>query len=383
MPTPLAERVLSLDWPKDLALRILLIGGDKLYHSPSASLPFEVVNNYGPTENTVVTTSGLVSSNGRVDGAPAIGRPISNTKVYLLDQQLQPVPIGVPGELYIGGVGLARGYINRRELTAEKFIPNPFSDEPGARLYETGDLARYLADGTIEFLGRSDHQVKLRGFRIELGEIEAILGQHPDIREAVVLAREEIPDNKRLVAYLVVSQETTRSIDKLRSFLHGKLPEYMIPSVFVFLDKLPLTPNGKVYRQALPAPDQARPELEEAFVAPRNPIEEVLAGIWGEVLGLEQVGIYNNFFELGGHSLIATQVISRVRNTFQVELPLRRLFESPTVADLAVAIVERQAEQANRKTLAQMVAELEQLSEAEAEVILDAKRSLPEGGETK
>ena len=266
-----------------------------------------------------------------------IGRPIANTQVYLLDPFLQPVPIGIPGELYIGGANLARGYLDRPELTAERFLPHPFSQQPGARLYRTGDLACYLPDGSLEFLGRIDQQVKLRGFRIELGEIEAVLSQHPAIQESVVLLREDVPGDQRLVAYVVPHTETTLPLatSELRHFLKEKLPDYMLPSAFVVLDCLPMTPNGKHDRRALRAPETDRPDLPVAFAVPRTVLEAQVAAIWGEVLRLQRVGVYDNFFELGGHSLLATQVISRIRNTFHVEMPLRRLFEAPTVAGLA------------------------------------------------
>jgi len=334
VPTPIAEKLLSMQWPPDGALQIMLTGGDKLHHYSLASIPFKVVNNYGPTENTVVTTSGLIVFDGTDNTLPHIGHPIDNTQVYLLDPYLQPVPIGVPGELHIASVGLARGYLNRPDLTEAKFIPNPFSNEPGFRLYKTGDLARYLPDGNIEFLGRIDNQVKIRGFRIELGEVEAALSQHPAIRETVVITRENSAGDKQLVAYLVPHQEAAPTVSDLRCFLKAQLTEYMVPSNFVTLDTLPLTPNGKVDRHALPQPD-FRAELELTFVAPRTPIEEMLANIWAWVLGIKQVGIEDNFFELGGHSLLATQVISRVRDTLAVELPLRSLFEAPTVASFA------------------------------------------------
>jgi acyl carrier protein len=214
-------------------------------------------------------------------------------------------------------------------------VPHPFSDEPGARLYQTGDLARYRPDGMIEFLGRLDHQVKIRGYRVELGEIEAVLGQHPAVRESVVLAREEVPGDKRLVAYVVAHQPPGPSSRDLRRLLQATLPDYMVPAAFVALESLPLTPNGKVDRGGLPAPDQARPTPEDAFVAPRTPVEAALAAIWAEILRLPQVGVHDNFFALGGHSLLATQVIARLQAAFQVDLPLRRLFEAPTVAELA------------------------------------------------
>ena len=264
-----------------------------------------------------------------------IGRPLPNTRIYVLDRQLHPVPVGVPGELYIGGDGLARGYLGRPGLTAERFVPDPFSAEPGARLYWTGDRARYLSDGNLEFLGRVDHQVKIRGFRLELGEVEAALADHPAVRECVVLAREDAPGHRRLVAYVVPVQPSVPSGRELRSFLQGRLPDHMVPSAFVLLDALPLTLNGKLDRRMLPAPDQTRPDLDEAFIGPRTPVEETIAGIWGEVLKVERVGVHDNFFELGGHSLLATQVIARVRAAFEVELALRALFEAPTVAGLA------------------------------------------------
>jgi acyl carrier protein len=241
----------------------------------------------------------------------------------------------VPGELYIGGEGLARGYLNRPELTAERFIRNPFSEKSGGRLYKTGDLARYHPDGNIEFLGRLDHQVKIRGFRIELGEVEVVLSQHPAVRGSIAVVREDAPGHKRLVAYIVPNEEKTPTVNDLRIFLKQRLPEYMIPAAFVILDALPLTPNGKVDRRVLPEPVQARPELESMFVAPQTEDEKTVAEIWAEVLGLERVGVYDNFFELGGHSLLAMQVIYRLEGSFQMEFPLRNLFEIPTVAGLA------------------------------------------------
>jgi amino acid adenylation domain-containing protein len=288
-------------------------------------------NAYGPTESTVCATIAECTDSKE---PPPIGRPIANTQAYILDAQLQLVPIGVPGELYLGGAGLARGYLNRPELTAYRFIPNPFSNELSSRLYKTGDLARYLSDGNIEFLGRIDQQVKIRGFRIELGEIEAVLSQHPDVRESAVIGREDVPGHKYLVAYIVPNHESVMASSDLRGFLKQKLPDYMIPGVFVVLDALALTPNGKVDRRALPAPE-FQPELQQSLLAPRTPIEEMLTSIWADVLRIELVGVHHNFFELGGHSLLATQVISRVRDTLGVELPLRSLFETPTIAQLA------------------------------------------------
>lgn len=320
-------------------LRYLLFGGEAvdpravqevLKHGTRGQL----LHVYGPTESTTFASWYWVQDVPEAATSIAIGCPIANTQIYLLDSQLNPVPIGVRGELYIGGDGLARGYLNRPELTAQQFIPHPFSSEPGSRLYKTGDLARCQPDGNIEFLGRIDEQVKIRGFRIELGEIEAVLGQHPAVRETVVMVREDVASDKRMVAYIVPSQEQVPTTSELRCFLKSKLPDYMVPSAFVVLEALPLTPNGKVDRRALPTPNPVKTELA-AVDTPRTSVEEKLVGIWIEVLGLEQVGVQDNFFELGGHSLLATQLLSRVRNTFGVEVPIRSLFETPTVEAIA------------------------------------------------
>ncbi|MEH2062943.1 MAG: amino acid adenylation domain-containing protein [Nostoc sp.] len=326
-------------------------------------------NHYGPSETHVVTALTLDQNPDSWPTYPSIGRPIANTQIYILDGELKPVPIGVPGELYIGGDSLARGYFNRPDLTAQRFIPNPYAKSH--RLYKTGDLACYLPDGNIEYLGRIDQQVKIRGFRIELGEIEAMLLQHPDVLEAAVMAREDVPGNKHLVGYIVsnlipeqvpdasicrVETDDNRETQhlwkilqrtvsgNLRKFLKEKLPDYMMPSSFVMLNALPLTANGKVDRRSLPAPDRTRRNLEQDFVSPRTTVEKVLAKIWVEVLRLEQISVHDNFFEIGGHSLLATQIISRVRDTYQLDLPLRCLFDAPTVASLA-EIIEAQLQQ--------------------------------------
>jgi amino acid adenylation domain-containing protein len=297
-----------------------------------------LINIYGTSEvSDDITWYDSGQLNQQASRVP-IGRPIANTQVYLLDRHLQPMPIGVPGELHVAGAGLSRGYLNHPELTAEKFMPHPFRDEPGARLYKTGDLARYLPDGNIDCLGRLDHQVKVRGIRIELGEIEAVLRQHPGVRETVVIAREDVPGERRLVGYMVSAQKQAPTVRDLRSFLQKMLPNSMVPSTFVWLDALPLTPNGKIDRRALPSPDRARPVLEEPFVPPRTPVEQQVAAIWSTVLGLERVGIHDNFFELGGHSLLATQLLSRIRNTMHVEVSLLSFFETPTVAGLVGSI---------------------------------------------
>nr|AXN93622.1 PuwE [Symplocastrum muelleri NIVA-CYA 644] len=336
---------------KDLKpVRQLLAGGDVLsvphVQKIQEKLPeCQVINGYGPTENTTFTCCFAIGPETKIGCSVPIGRPIANTQVYILDYYLQPVPIGVWGELYAGGDGLAREYWNRPELTQEKFISNPFSnlkvresliEGQGSRLYKTGDLARYLPDGNIEFGGRIDQQVKIRGFRIELGEIEATLAAHPEVNEVVVTAREEPTGNKCLVAYIVSGFDALTG-EELHRFLKQKLPDYMVPSYFVMLENLPLTSNGKVDRRALPAPDL---ELSRSvsFVPPRTPTEEAIANIITEVLGVERVGIYDNFFEIGGHSLSATQVISRLQENCKVKLPLRHMLEKPTVVDLAESI---------------------------------------------
>ncbi|MDJ0717356.1 MAG: amino acid adenylation domain-containing protein, partial [Prochloraceae cyanobacterium] len=308
-----------------------------------SKLSCQLHNLYGPTEAAIDVTFWQCQPQENLQIVP-IGRPISNTQIYILDSHLQPVPIGVPGELYLGGDGLARGYLNRRELTSEKFIPNPFINSK--RLYITGDLARYLPDGNIEFLGRIDNQVKVRGFRIELGEIEYILNTHPQIQQTVVIATEDPSEKKRLVAYVVTSNRSLTA-KELRKFLFSKLPEYMVPSAFVTLDTLPLTPNGKVdraaicvaARKALPAPDRDFTG-EREYSAPRTPSEEIIANIFASVLGLHKVGIHDNFFELGGHSLLATQLISRLKETWDIEIPIKAVFESPTAAHLEQKLIQ-------------------------------------------
>jgi len=298
-----------------------------------------VINAYGVTEATIDSTYLDISSEMlRGEGFVPIGHPFANTRTYVLDQHMEPCPIGVPGVLYIGGAGVARGYLNRPELTLERFVHDPFSSELGARLYNTGDAARYLPNGVIEFLGRTDNQVKIRGFRIELGEIEAVLGKHTTVKQAVVVARELTPGDLTLVAYVVPAEGPTVDIAGLRSFIKGKLPAYMLPSAFEVLEKIPLNANRKVDRKALPVPKKKSADLVKDFVAPRTETEEKIASIWSEVLQFSPVGVHDNFFQLGGHSLMAIQVISRVRKHFQVELPLRVLFENPTVSELGVSI---------------------------------------------
>jgi acyl-CoA synthetase (AMP-forming)/AMP-acid ligase II len=303
----------------------------------------QVHNHYGPSETHVVTAHTLDGSPNTWTARPPIGRPIANTHVHLLDHAFQPVPVGVTGELYIGGFNLARGYVNRPAATAAAFVPNPFSGQPGARLYKTGDLARYLPDGTIEYLGRGDHQVKIRGHRVEPGEVEAILRQHPAVRSSIVIARQAgqslYADSSdwQLVAYVVLDEQTAPGAGDLRRYLQDCLPDYMLPAVFVFLDDMPLTLNGKVDMQKLPNPPGGR-TAEEEYIPPHTPTEEQLAAIWGELLSLEQVGREDNFFLLGGHSLLATQLISRVRDVFAVDIPLHVIFEQPVIAEFAATI---------------------------------------------
>ncbi|NDJ21055.1 amino acid adenylation domain-containing protein [Nostoc sp. B(2019)] len=334
------QLLLTAGWSGNEQLKILC-GGEALPGQLANQLLHRCAslwNMYGPTETTIWSAASQVEIDRTI---VPISNAIANTQLYILDQYSQLVPIGVAGELHIGGDGLARGYFNRPDLTAEKFIPNPFSKK-ATRLYRTGDLARYLPNGEIEYIGRIDHQVKVRGFRIELAEIEAVISQYPGVREAVVVVRNDSVDSKRLVAYIIPQINETLIIPELRGFLESKLPSYMIPGAFVILEALPLTPNGKVNRKALPALDTVRPEFEETFVAPQTLVEKQLAIIWMQVLGLEKIGINNNFFELGGHSLLATQVTSRINKIFDFELPLRRLFEFPTIAKLAKNIENKQ-----------------------------------------
>ena len=334
LPTSIAESVLR-DKISNPHLNTLLIGGDELRFVPVALTPFALINNYGPTETTVVATSGRIEAG--VAGRH-IGKPIANTRIYILDVYGEPVPIGVTGELYIGGAGVARGYLNRPELTAEKFLLDPFVMEPGARMYRTGDLGRWLVDGNIEFVGRNDLQVKIRGFRIELGEIETSLSDYDGIRNAVVIVREDATGDKRLVAYYSsVAPGTAIGAEQLRAYLLARLPEYMVPAAYVYLEAMPLTPNGKLDRKALPAPEHDA-YATHGYEPPRGDTEQRLAAIWAEVLKLDRIGRHDNFFSLGGHSLSAVQVTSRLRQGFSVEVAVRDLFIHTALADLATFI---------------------------------------------
>ena len=347
LPTPLTESMLALEWPGDTALRYMLTGGDKLHHYPSEKIPFTLVNQYGPTENTVVATAGIVPKEAGQTAAPTIGRPIDNVQVYILDAHRQPVPVGVSGELYIGGSSLARGYLNRPDLTQERFVAHPFTEKAGARLYRTGDLVRYLPDGSIEFIGRADDQTSIRGFRVELGEVETAIVALPAVKEAVVTVCTDKQGTKRLAAYLVLEEGAALATGDIRKALKETLPDYMVPAFFTQLAYLPLTPNGKVDRKNLPAPDFQRPELEGEFVSPSTEKERRLAAIWKDVLGIEQIGIHDNFFELGGDSILSIQIVSRA-NQAGLSLAPKQLFEYQTIAELAEIVEEKAAVQAEQ-----------------------------------
>jgi amino acid adenylation domain-containing protein len=326
------QLLLAAGWQGSQHLKILC-GGEAL----SPGLAKELVNRtqsvwnmYGPTETTVWSTCYSIPK----DGIPLIGQPIANTQIYLLDSSLQPVPVGVPGEMYIGGGGVTLGYLNRPELTKERFISNPFSQEPNAQLYRTGDLARYRADGSLEYLQRIDDQVKIRGFRIELGEVELALAQYPGVKQAVVIALEVVPGEKRLVGYIVPNSEQIIAIAELRNFLQMKLPNYMVPPVFVILDTLPLNTNGKVNRKALPVANLTNVEIEKTFATAEDPLQLQLTKIWENVLGIHQIGIKDNFFDLGGHSLLAIRLFSQINKIFGNNLPIAILFQAPTIEQL-------------------------------------------------
>ncbi|MGA9994161.1 MAG: amino acid adenylation domain-containing protein, partial [Pyrinomonadaceae bacterium] len=361
-------------------VRQLLFGGEAVEPKwvrkvLEAGAPAHLQHVYGPTESTTYATWHEVEEVCEDALTIPIGGPLSNTQTYLLDSRLEPVAVGIAGELYIGGDGLARGYWRRPDLTAERFIPHPFSSSPGAQLYRTGDLARYRADGQIEFLGRIDYQVKIRGFRIEPGEIEAALSAHEMVGAAVVLAREDVAGERSLVAYVVpTDKERSVTASELRSYLRERLPEYMVPSAFVVLEEMPLTPNGKVDRRALPSPARVGPQSGAEFAAPRNPIEEALADIWRRLLGVERIGVHDNFFELGGHSLIATRVLSNVRRIFRMELPLRVIFESNTIADLALAIIPFEAQPGQTEKIARVLQKVKGISALEVGKELERKR---------
>lgn len=337
-PTVMAERLVDLPWPDRTPLRIMLTGGDALHRYPPPGLPFQLINNYGPTECTVVATSGAVHPQASTDGPPGIGHPITGVQVLVMDAALREVEAGTPGELCIGGASVGRGYRNRPDLTAERFVADPGAARPGARLYRTGDLVRLLPGGDIAFLGRLDDQVKIRGYRVEPGEITHVLKQQPGVRDGVVVARGENGDGTRLVAYWEAAGSPAPRPEELHLMLRQRLPDYMIPSAFVRLDALPLTPNGKIDRAALPSPEEEGDRSSDDFVEPRTPVEVEVAAVLAPLLEVERVSAEGNFFLLGGHSLLGTQLIARLRDRFDVELSLKALFEAPTVAAIATEI---------------------------------------------
>ncbi len=355
-PTALAERMISLEWPPDAALRVLLTGASALQRYPSRPLPFRFINNYGLTECTVVSTSGEVSVNGQENRLPPIGRPIASTQVYILDDRLSPVAPGAVGEIYIGGEGVARGYRNDPELTKARFVPDPFRTNPSARLYRTGDLGKLVPGGQIAFLGRIDQQIKIRGFRVEPEEIASVLNRHPSVRESVVIGGKCGEEKEtRLLAYIVPQANSTPALVDLRSHLGSLLPDYMIPSTFVCLESLPLNANGKIDLAALPPPQRNNTLRERVSGEPGTPLEQRVAGILANLLNLDQVNPDDNFFFLGGHSLLGTQLITRLRDVFGVDLSLKSLFDHPTVAQLAQEIEQL------------LVARLNAMTEQEAE----------------
>jgi len=386
----------KLNGPGMKNLRHIIVGGEAL--SPELVKTWFIYypqtilyNEYGPTEAVVgCVVHKMTSIDAFFDRHTVpIGRPIANTRIWILSAQQQIVPIGVKGEIYISGAGIARGYLNHPHLTAERFIEHPSC--PGERLYKTGDIALYRDNGVIEYCGRTDYQVKIRSFRIELGEIETVLARHPVVQECVLLVREDVQGEKRLIAYVVPTHDQALSIYELRNFLKKLLPDYMVPSAFMMLETLPLTPNGKIDRSALPYPDQEMLERNEAFMAPRTSIEEILIDIWSQVLKIKQISVRDDFFALGGHSLLATQIISRIRERFHTELPLRYLFEAPTIADLALIITQSLSNQkenrfstihqATQRNAEQILANLNQLSDEEVDALLNAMSAVNESSE--
>jgi amino acid adenylation domain-containing protein len=358
VPTAIAERLMRLPWSAKSSLRFLLTGADTLRSYPPEFLPFMVINNYGPTECSVVTTSTRVPTDHAPDSIPTIGKPITNTEVYVLDEEMRPVTAGTAGELYIGGSGLARGYRNRPDLTARLFVSNPFGP-PGSRLYRTGDMATCLPDGQIAFLGRTDDQVKIRGYRIELDEIMMAINRHPNIQESVAVAWEDGPGDKRLISYIVLRQGQEVTEDELREFLLLNVPDYMVPSNFYRIDALPQTSSGKIDRKALPSPTEATSLGTYEYVAPRTPIEVKLTSLLAALLHTDRVGVSDNFFLVGGNSLLGAQVIARLRDAFGIELSLLALFNHPTVSELATEIEQL------------LVAKLDAMNEDEAQRIVD------------
>jgi len=366
-------------WVAGSQLREVIAGGEPLHITAEIRQFFQgaercrLLNHYGPSETHVVTEQVLAGGSEQWETHPAIGRPIAGSRVYVLDDRLHLVPRGVPGEIYLSGQSVARCYLNHPRLTAEKFLPDLFAAKAGARMYKTGDLARFRPDGAIAFLSRVDHQVKLRGLRIELGEIDAVLVEHPKVSEAVTMMREDTPGYKRLVSYVVPARGAAPTVSMLHRFLRQWLPVYMLPADMVFLERIPVTTNGKVDRQALPAPARHRPDLDTYYVPPRTAVEQALAEMWQELLKVTQVGVEDNFFELGGNSLLATQLISRIEAKFGIDLPVRELFDSTTIADLATRVVSYEAAQLADEQRDAILAALEEMPEEEATALLEGQ----------
>jgi acyl carrier protein len=363
-------------------LRRLVLGGEasrwSLIERLRKLMPgCEIYNHYGPTETTVgAVAQKLEEEEKERAGLVGLGRPMGKMRAYVMSEWMEVTGVGEAGELYIGGAGVGRGYLGRSEQTAEKYVPDPYSEIGGERLYRTGDVARYRPDGAIEFLGRVDNQIKIRGFRIEIGEIETALVSHPSVREAAVLAREDTPGDKRLIAYVVCARHQWSIVsNELRGYLKERLPEYMLPLAFIQMEALPLSPNGKVDRRALPVPEQVKAVPASAQIMPRTPLEEILCGIWQEVLKTEQVGVTDNFFELGGHSLLVTQIISRVREIFRIELPVRKLFDAVTIEQLASVIVENETKPGQAESIARTLKTIRNMPEEERRKILQRKRT--------
>jgi amino acid adenylation domain-containing protein len=360
LPTALAEQMIDLRWPSATALRVLLTGADTLRRYPRADLPFTFVNNYGPTECTVVATSGTIHPHDQPDRLPPIGQPIDNTQVYIVDEQLNPVPAGTAGEILIGGAGVARGYLNLPELTTARFVSDRFSKDRGARLYRTGDVGRLLPDAQIAYIGRMDEQIKIRGYRIEPQEIAAVLDGYSGIKASCVSAYADDLGEKRLVAYVVLATDTRFSLSELRKFVGDYLPDYMVPSTFVQMAELPLSPHGKLDRRALPAPTPLNILDHDSYEAPQSPIEERLGSFLTLLLGVARVGRDDNFFDLGGHSLLGAQMITKIHESFGVELSLRSIFDHPTLREMALEIEKL------------IRAKLESMSEDEAQRLFDS-----------
>ncbi|MGB7600369.1 MAG: amino acid adenylation domain-containing protein [Candidatus Sulfotelmatobacter sp.] len=365
VPTAVAEQMIDLPWPTQTSLRVLLTGADCLRRYPPRGLPFALINNYGPTECTVVATSGEIGPNHQTDDAPSIGRPVDNVDVYIVDEESKPVADGVPGELLIGGAGVGRGYLNLPELTAQKFIADPFNSAAGARLYRSGDLACKLPDGRIAFVGRMDEQIKIRGYRIEPGEISTALNRHPAISSSCVAAYADDSGESRLAAYIVPQPNAPLASAQLQSFLGEFLPEYMVPAIFVKLERIPLTPNGKADRSALPRPTADNTLDDAPFAPPQSEIEQWLAGFLTGLLKVDRVSRDDNFFNLGGHSLMGAQLIAKVHQRFAVELSLRSLFDHPTIAEIS-AEIERL-----------LFAKVETMTDEEAQRLLESLPGIP------